>query len=238
MTQVTTTRAPVQPWTEGEEEVLRQMVSAGSTRFEIAQRLGRNIESVAGKVQYLGLCKKNAVNSLPGEIWKTTSRNADYEVSNLGRIRNKSTLREMKLSRDGSGYPQLTLPNGDGTRRTHKVHRLVMETFRPRTDHHLLLVNHVNGDKQDARLDNLEWVTQQENIDHASATGLRVTRSGESHQNAKFTNAQIRRVCELLQEGKGEREIAKTVGFAINPLTVRQIRQRKTWRTISQEYSW
>ena len=110
MTQVTTTRAPVQPWTEGEEEVLRQMVSAGSTRFEIAQRLGRNIESVAGKVQYLGLCKKNAVNSLPGEIWKTTSRNADYEVSNLGRIRNKSTLREMKLPEMEAATPSSHSP--------------------------------------------------------------------------------------------------------------------------------
>jgi hypothetical protein len=114
-------RAAVQPWTPAEEEILRQMVADNATRFEIAQRLNRSIESVAGKVQYLGLCKRNATVDLPGEIWKVISRNANYEVSNLGRIRNKHTLREMKLSKDGSGYPQLTLPNGDGTRRRHPM---------------------------------------------------------------------------------------------------------------------
>lgn len=231
-------RAPVQPWTPAEEETLRRMIAERATRFEIAQHLNRNIESVAGKVQYLGLCKRNATVDLPGEVWKTASRNADYEVSNLGRIRNKITLREMKLSRDGSGYPQLTLPNGDGTRRTHKLHRLVLETFRPIDDCHLFLVNHLNGDKTDASLDNLDWVTPQENNDHAVENGLRVNRSGENHQNAKFTNDQIRQVCELLQNGKGEREIARAVGFAINTLTIRQIRQRKSWRQVSQEYSW
>ena len=233
-----TQRAPTQPWTPAEEDILRQMVNSGATRFEISQRLNRNIESIAGKVQYLGLCKKNVTVDLPGEIWKVATRNADYEVSNLGRIRNKSTLREMRLSKDGSGYPQLTLPNGDGTRQTHKLHRLVLETFVPIADCHLYLVNHLNGNKMDASLGNLEWVTQQENIDHAVETVLRVTRAGENHQNAKFTNDQIRRVCELLQEGKGEREIARTVDFAINTLTIRQIRQRKTWRQISQSYSW
>ena len=231
-------RAAVQPWTPTEEKILRQMVADNATRFEIAQRLNRNIESVAGKVQYLGLCKRNATVDLPGEIWKVASRNANYEVSNLGRIRNKHTLREMKLSKDGSGYPQLTLPNGDGTRRTHKVHRLVLETFRPIANCHLFLVNHLNGDKTDASLVNLDWVTQQENNDHAVENGLRVNRSGENHQNAKFTNSQIRRVCELLQDGRGEREIARMVDFAINTLTIRQIRQRKSWRQVSQEYSW
>jgi hypothetical protein len=97
-------RAAVQPWTPAEEEILQQMVADNATRFEIAQRLNRSIESVAGKVQYLDLCKRNATVDLPGEIWKVVSRNANYEVSNLGRIRSNTSEIVWQLDFDFSAY--------------------------------------------------------------------------------------------------------------------------------------
>ena len=53
------------------------------------------------------------------------------------------------------------------------IHRLVATTFIPNTDSKKIFVNHIDGDKQNNRVSNLEWVTPSENCTHAYQTGLR-----------------------------------------------------------------
>jgi hypothetical protein len=96
-----------------------------------------------------------------------------YEVSNLGRVRSAETSRikgskpgrVLSQSQDDGGYSQVYLWKAY-RQHTIKVHRLVAEAFldkRPAG----YQVNHIDGNKQNNRADNLEWVTNQENNWHA-----------------------------------------------------------------------
>ena len=104
------------------------------------------------------------------EIWKSV-KNLEhlYEVSNIGRVRNKNTQHILKGGINQVGYKQHVLCDGD-TRITRCAHRIVAEVFcdNPNNVNH---VNHKNGRKLDNRANNLEWVTPKENVHHAIEKG-------------------------------------------------------------------
>lgn len=95
----------------------------------------------------------------------------NYDISSDGYIVNKHTNRIIKSSPDRCGYSTVHLYR-DGKWYTKRVHRLVAETFSECPNDESWQVNHINGDKRDNRLDNLEYVTPSENMYHAYANGL------------------------------------------------------------------
>ncbi len=88
-----------------------------------------------------------------------------YEVSNQGRIKNSRTGHILKHSLDRYGYPKLHM-TVNGTNYWRTIHRCVAETWLPQINYGLH-VNHKNGIKTDNCVENLEWVTPQENIIHS-----------------------------------------------------------------------
>lgn len=92
-----------------------------------------------------------------------------YEVSNVGRVRSSYKRQGFDgvrhLQRRKAGYVKVDL-GYKGAKKTFDVHRLVAEAFIPnpanKTD-----VNHINGDKGDNRVSNLEWATRAENMAHS-----------------------------------------------------------------------
>ena len=102
------------------------------------------------------------------EIYKKYSENkrSEYFVSNLGnvkRIVKETGIEEnVALSDNGSGYMTFTLGY---------VHRAVAELF-IENPFNKEQVNHINGNKKDNRVENLEWCTRLENVRHAIRTGL------------------------------------------------------------------
>lgn len=99
------------------------------------------------------------------EDWKDISGFADYQVSNMGRVRSRKKQyhpRILKLGKHYDGRLQVVFTM-NGSRHTKKVHRLVTEAFIPRKPQ----VNHLNGIKQDNRVCNLKWCTDAENKQHA-----------------------------------------------------------------------
>ena|SRR6186713_240768 len=94
------------------------------------------------------------------EVWKEIDGYENYSVSNLGRIRKGNYI--MSLVDNGLGYKHLKLRR-DGKRKSFYVHRLVMIAFSP-IDFSGLEVNHIDHDKSNNKLDNLEWVTHKENL--------------------------------------------------------------------------
>lgn len=105
------------------------------------------------------------------EVWLIIKDFPDYEISNEGRIRNLKTGRIMKTSLNTRGYENVCLRKNK-TQYMKRVHRLVADTFYD-GDHELYDVNHIDGDKTNNHIRNLEFCTRSENIIHAFNTGLR-----------------------------------------------------------------
>lgn len=99
------------------------------------------------------------------EIWKDIPGfEGYYQVSNLGRIKSFKQFKQGKILKPikgNCGYLQITLDRNLGLNK--RVHRLVLESFLGKSEN---LINHINGDKLDNRLINLEYCTSVENMRH------------------------------------------------------------------------
>ena len=105
------------------------------------------------------------------EIWKDVpGYEGLYQVSSVGRIMRDGRTR--KLKSDHMGYLVVALCK-KGIEKDWKVHRLVALAFLQNPEQKRV-VNHIDGDKQNNRVENLEWVTHSENMRHAYTTGLRL----------------------------------------------------------------
>lgn len=103
------------------------------------------------------------------EVWKQIPNNANYLVSNTGRIRRVGSNKDHSV-RNSKGYMVTDLYQ-EGKRTTTRIHRLVAKEFVPNPDNKPE-VNHIDGDKKNNNASNLEWVTTKENCRHAWDNGL------------------------------------------------------------------
>lgn len=100
------------------------------------------------------------------EIWKIIGSSPNYEVSNFGSVRNTKTGNILKVVTNNYGYKLVCLSNKN-KKQTGYIHRLVAEAFidtdlDPKTS----VVNHIDGDKSNNAIDNLEWATYSDNAFH------------------------------------------------------------------------
>lgn len=170
------------------------------------------------------------------EIWKLISGSDGYEASNCGNIR--GIKRKAKISNgkyrivhetilkpniNGCGYKYVQL----GRKNTKTVHRLIALTFIENPDSKEF-VNHKDGNKLNNHIDNLEWVTRQENEDHAFRTGLKNI-SGENAPWAKLNNQKVIDIRSLrpywLIEELGQK-------YNVSGATIDRICNRRTWTHI------
>ena len=133
------------------------------------------------------------------EIFKHVEGFDRYLVSNTGRVISTARgVKELKPQKDAVGYYHLrlypederlgTYGKGRGKRpKLYKLHRLVLETFFPEgATGDKVEINHLNGDKSDNRLENLEWCTREQNMYHSWTSGL--------HKDAGYKGAKLRRI--------------------------------------------
>lgn len=105
------------------------------------------------------------------EKWLPINKFPNYEVSDSGFARNASTGRILRPGKNPKGYSIVSLYH-DGVQCTKKVHRLVADAFYGETNNGLE-INHIDGNKSNNSISNLERCTGSRNIQHAYDSGLR-----------------------------------------------------------------
>ena len=147
-----------------------------------------------------------------------------YEVTADGRVRRALGGRGTKRGRELSthlnprGYVVAKL-SIDGKQRTRTVHSLVAETFvgpRPRGYE----INHIDGDKANNHVANLEYVTHSQNVIHAARLG----------RGTRFNVAGVAEIKRRIMNGVRNADLARE--FDVSPNTISQIRLGTTWRDV------
>ncbi len=156
------------------------------------------------------------------EIWKDIENYPNYQISNLGRIKSKKRITKvgiknvkriirnekiLKPSKLTKGYLGIRLYDNNSNAKTFKIHRLVAQAFISNPNN-LSQVNHIDGDKTNNTVENLEWCTCSENMKHSYNIGLRdkeklkehMSRVGKSLKNKKGHH--IRKVAQYDQNNK------------------------------------
>lgn len=128
------------------------------------------------------------------EIWKESSISG-YYISNLGKVRGRSG--KILKAYNSNGYLQIVVyPEGKNTKfKVLKIHREVAKAFIPNPNN-LLQVNHIDGNKLNNSVVNLEWCTNKENTMHAWKQGLAKSIRGINNSQSKLTKEEVKFIHE------------------------------------------
>lgn len=151
-----------------------------------------------------------------------------YAASENGSVYG-SRGKELNPTLHHTGYSVITVRDQDGVQKQLRVHRFIWECLVGEIPPGMV-INHKNGIKTDNRLDNLEVVTNQENIVHAWNELGRVSLKGEDRPQAKITEDQAVEIIKLCAEGVSNKEIGRI--FNLHPNYISLIRHNKRWRHI------
>lgn len=137
--------------------------------------------------------------------WVPIPKNDKYEITPHGDVRNRKTGRILKGGINNSGYRTIHLKKYE----TEFVHRLVAETFIPNDSPSIKKdVNHIDGNKLNNDVTNLEWVSRSDNVRHAYANGL----------NRPSGGGQNRRTVRVVETGEifaSQEACAKAIGGSV-----------------------
>lgn len=147
-----------------------------------------------------------------------------------GKIYSDITKRFLKGSPDKNGYLRVGITVNNKLK-SYKIHRLILLTYSPVENSDDFQVNHKNGIKSDNRLDNLEWVTAQENVIHSFRTGLKKAKKGLDSKSALLCEMDIKDIAELYSYGYDMTEISRKLNLSRNSVVqlIRGVRYPLQW---------
>lgn len=159
------------------------------------------------------------------EQWKTVITHPNYEVSDLGRVRNKTTneFKAMKPGKDG--YIQLHLFK-EGKSKTFMVHRLVATHFIDNPENKEY-VNHKDSTRYNNFVENLEWCTQSENMLHMVSVGNNIDHNGINNPRSKLTEEQV---IAIRNDDRVMGDIAKDYGVSRSAIS--NIKSGKRYKNV------
>lgn len=166
-----------------------------------------------------------------------TGYEESYQISDQGRIFTKRRLdgnriiygKELRPSITKDGYLKISLYK-DSIEKRFYLHRLVAQQFIPNPDN-LPQVNHIDGNKFNNKVTNLEWCTKEENQSHAVLHSL--MQRGSNRPSAKLTEEQVLEIYKLKGVMSGK-EIGEHYGVSKN--TINLILRGKKWSYLYNQY--
>ena len=158
----------------------------------------------------------------------------NYYVTDSGQVYSEKAHKFLSYQKDKDGYAKVQMISTDGKRHRYSVHRLILENFNPVTNMDKLQVNHIDGNKYNNKLENLEWVTCKQNINHAKKLGLRAKQYGEYNPGSKLTEKEVLEIIDLLQSGKYTGvEISRKFGLSDD--YANSIRRKELWKHLTKD---
>lgn len=157
------------------------------------------------------------------EQWKTITTHPNYEISNLGRVRNKQTNEFKQTKPCKHGYIKVNLYPGP---KVFMVHRLVAEYFLPKIPGKEL-VNHIDSIRHNNFVTNLEWCDYKENAQHMVKQGNNPDHNGVNNPSSKFTEQQI---LDIRADSRSVETIAKD--YNVSPTTITNIKNGTRYKNV------
>ena len=166
-----------------------------------------------------------------------------YAVSNRGRVfskaygeyreKSQNIVKEYKVT-------EMVRPIGDSrAARPIPIHKLVANEFLEPGRPDQTFINHKDGDTLNNDVSNLEYCTPSENNIHAADMGL--SRVGEEHHFNKYPESLVHEICNYMQDGYTNADIRGILNVSskdsVNDL-IKDLRRRKTWRSVTKQYSY
>lgn len=132
-----------------------------------------------------------------------------------------------------NGYVKNTLVLKDGSQKSFFRHRLVMICFNKVDNYKNLQVNHIDGNKQNNTLNNLEWCTNQENRIHAVKLGLAASLRGEDNPASKLLESQVLDIINDLLNHVPYSQICKK--YNCSKSTISAIKNKRNWIYLTKD---
>lgn len=146
----------------------------------------------------------------------------DYIITKNGEVINKHNNHISKPQLNGKGYYRVYIGS-----KLYFVHRLVAEKYIPNPDKKIQ-VNHKDGNKLNNCVDNLEWVTNQENRNHAVKNDLQL--KGSKCPWSKLNENDV--IYILKNKNKSNKELS--IKFNVSPSTINDIKHGRTWKHLKR----
>ena len=159
---------------------------------------------------------------------KTIPEFPDYMATIDGNIISKKTGKILKQKIGPNGYYMINL-SILGKCKTFTVHRLIAKTFIPNLSN-LPEINHIDGNKKNNNVSNLEWCTYKYNINHAIENHLFIPAKGIKTLNGRFTENDIHQIRKYKSQGYSNAKIAKI--YKVTRGAIQQIVSKKTYKWV------
>jgi len=175
------------------------------------------------------------------EIWKAIEGYSNYMVSSFGIVKSiertiidkngveyKKREKVLKQNINDKGYKLSYIYDANVKRKTISTHRLVAKAFisNPKK---LKTVNHINGIKTDNRVENLEWLSNTDNMRHAYDNGIRANKHmlGNKNNKVNYDLSIINKIKKMIKDKNTGVSIAEK--FKISTSLVSIIKRNKHW---------
>lgn len=157
-----------------------------------------------------------------------------YLIDRHGNIfrERRGCLQTIKSRVDTSTYKRVMLYTNEGKAKTYLVHRLVAITYLDNPDN-LPCVNHIDGNKLNNKVENLEWCSHSYNMKHAFSLGLK-SNLGECNPRSQIREEDVISCYKMLLDGARVCDIHKKFGYTKD--TINKIKNKITWKHLLQDF--